>query len=550
MSDALTTVSYDVSAAISALEQLDDKVKQSGKTAEDAFNKGGAASAKYEGEIGGLANQLLSGAGSTAFFANQTLELAGHLGEAAEKAIAFTESIAEQGFGFETAVQKVDEFIARLDSIAKTVQGAIDIGNAAQNAALQRQLFLTSRSQLAAERSAIGAITAEQQGLQIRLSGAKQFYSQLDAIANKSAQTRKEAEDKLNSLVAGTNERRFLASISRFSENAQISKLIDQADRLEKQGGKNNLESAQNLLDKALSKAQDSGQGANVRRVESAFDGLINKRREDAAAADKQATSDKAAADSANKVTAAILAQSQALRTKQTSLQTDIQNSALQRAEDKRKQEDNLRQQAFDTAQRDLRKQLVELDKASQTPTTIFDRAKGLLSNVKEISLPESEFRTQKDNLEQALALRDKIDARIKANPTPAGIKGAAGDQAALKALLEELVDIPNLSGSLQPDVDKLQRSVDLYDKIQKSAEATAAASGRIDGGRPDTLPPVRPNGPVNTNANPVNAAPQNKTVTQNIQVDMNVRGGMIDPETIQQISERVSREIRKGTVN
>lgn len=548
-SNPTTTVVYDVSAAISSLQQLDDKVKGSGKTAQDAFDKAGASSGKFESGITGLTNQITSGAAQTAFYANQTLELANNLGTAAGRALELGQNIAEGGFGFESANKQIDEFIARLDSIGHIVQGAIDIGNAAQNAALERQLFLTSRSQLANERAQVQAIAGEQSALAIRLSANKQYYSELESISKQSAQKRKEAEDSLNSLVTSVNERRFLTSISRFNNNAQISKIIDQSHNLEAAGGKDNLASAENLLNDALKKAQDSGSKANVSRVEEGFNDLIKKRQDDANAAAKQADSDKLSADAAKKVTVEIEAQSAALKDNAAQLQATIQASALKRAEDKRKQQDNERNQAFDRAQLDLRKNLVDLDKIENQPISPASRIPNTAAGViKEIAIPEQELDHQRQVLKEAQALQEQIDAHIKSNPTPAGIQAQAPAQAQLKSLLAELQDIPNLSATLVPDVDKLKKTEDIYERIQKAAEATAAASGRLDGGRPESVQPQPAQGTGNTGAG--NATPAAPRVTnQNIQVDLQVRGGMIDSDTIAQITERVSREIRKGTV-
>lgn len=549
MADESTKVTYDVSQAISAVNKLAETIDNATGRIVDAFEKSETASKRAESGLGNIQQAANDLSGGVLGVATDVGILVGSFIGAVVAGQRLADMVARNTFGFEEAAGQIEDFIRQADKFRDVTQGGRDIGNAATNTQLERQLFLLSRSQQAEIRARAQGLAAEQAANNNKLQAQRQYYSELDSIAQKSANNRQKLEERLSDLVARTNERRFLNSISRFNDNAQISKIIDEAGRLQDKGGDSNLSQAENLLDKALGKAE--GNTANVKRVEEAINSLIRARQREADQAAQANQADEKRAQAAANAVKQTQAETEAIRAKQRALQEQTQNNAVQRADAQRQQQDNRRQQEFDAARLKAQVELAALNRVSQTPVTTGERANasfgGLLGREgNPLLISDAEVQRQRNLVDQITALQDKINNNLQKNPTPQGFQDNIKDITQLQELVEFLAGTDNLSAAFKPDLSRLQQGSKLLDRIRNTMQEISGSSGFLDGRGPERFNPVRPNPAPNPNQGASVPAP--RAVNQNINVDLQVRGGMIDSDTIQQVTERVAREIRKGT--
>src|SRR3990172_9187267 len=101
MPESVTTFTYDVSQAVSALDTLSRKSEEFGKKSEDGFNKAEDSSGGFEtklGNLGSVANELTGGLSGLAV---QSLAVVAGFGAAAIAGEELLNVISEQTFGFE-----------------------------------------------------------------------------------------------------------------------------------------------------------------------------------------------------------------------------------------------------------------------------------------------------------------------------------------------------------------------------------------------------------------------------------------------------------------
>jgi hypothetical protein len=154
-------------------------------------------------------------------------------------------------------------------------------------------------------------------------------------------------------------------------------------------------------------------------------------------------------------------------------------------------------------------------------------------------------FAAQNEKLREGFELAKKIKNAIEVSPSNA--PGQEGNLNKLAEILSTVEGNPNLFDSLVPEKDRLRGVTDELEKqleIVKELQRARAARTAIDAD--NFTPAQRPRVPAPTAGSNQGAA-ATKTTNNQVTVNANVKGGIIDGDVARQLTDIIRREVRRG---
>lgn len=524
--DNATVVTYDVDSAVANLKKLDKAVENSEKNAEEAFDGLEDSSSALDTAIGTALGGLAS-------------SLSGQILPFLE---GLTVAIAENIYGWERASDAINDHIETLERLEKVQGTGTDVLLAQVEAEEQARVLAARQAQVPLQKEN-ASLSIQQATLNQRLSAEKQYYSQLDKIADASVKKRQKLETQLADLLGSIEDRRLKASLSGGTDAFQSNKLVEAADALARSG---EFARAESLLDDALSKAGDNRGITN--QVEQGYDRLaesIKKATKEAAA---QEGADVGRAQSQQQIVAGLQAEVKALKDRQTAVQSQIRESRAEVNDARNDAKEAELAIKLEASQRAVKQQLELVGKQlSENRGQIekyLDAFKGFFSG--DALINNDTIQGQADSINKGIEAADRIAVAFAKAPTTQtaieqqpNIEKLANFVSLLRANDQVIAD------SLKPEVDKLETLLEAIRKVSANVAEQQRATNAVQGAQPAA--PVAPQRPAGAPAGQPQAAAQ-QPVNQQVAVSVNVKGGMIDNATIQQISAIVARNIRAGT--
>lgn len=585
MADVVTKVLYDTDPAVDELTKLDNKLRQSADSAEKSFDKMSKGSKLFE-------QGLSKVSGPAGDFIGKLRNLSAEYGTAGLAAGAVAVSLSAIAAELIDIPELTKDAAAATNALNAAIEQELELLNKLDDLSSARQFrgFTNQERELDQRRINIAerqnAIDEQREVLQTRLSSYRQYYDSIDRRAEESQRTRENLERRLS----GLRESAEVSSVSNLPIGRQVLELINLSQRSSRTG---DLEKAERLLDKAKEVASRTGDqsGFFSRQIGAAESNLVSqiekqinarKREEEAIKAQKKA------AEELIRVTegqdSVLKAEQRGLRRESRDVRRDSREIQLTRAiaQDEDKADDAARSRAAAHQQiinllnteRSLLQQVTDIGK---TAGTVFfgAGASGLTKQIEDVKQTQDLFLRASSRL---------------SNRTTQDDEAGAQDLVKVQQLLGKLQELRaggGLSGALEFNVQNLEKAVEAYGKIldadkllEQSGKSTfkkedeggllrgtEEAEDKLSNARLEAerlrdalqtaadasirINPSIPSAPANAaSPAPANAAsPAVTAVTQQtINVNAEVKGGIIDPETTRIIVGLIQRELRRGT--
>lgn len=575
-----TVVEYDVSQAIAQLNKLDQKVKQSGDVAQKGFNKAEAASEAFERGLGKAAPRLSSFLDEIKGLGASMGPLGVAIGGVGVAVAGLIRELVDIPELMRDTNAQFEAFSAGADNLADLTKNDIDIESALKLDKLNQQLevFKEKLADVADQNAALGR---EREGLQERLSAHEEFYNDITNAARESAREREALEKRVQSI----REKQFLRGIDKLPPEFQVKKLTERAAAATKSG---DFDTAERLLDKAAS-ASDKAGGFGRRNVAEEEERLIKaieasaKAKQQAEAVNKQAQATEKQSIDNLKQEIALLKQRQAeLARQRKEIGAATKRTGLEIG-------DTREDTQFEKGIVDRNLALEKIERIRNEERSTFEKGRDLFKLAGGTGGGQEAQKTMKEVQEI-----EKITNRVVENFSKMTISSdrlALDDIKEIEARVSKLRQDPGTTGAVDFNLERLERftkearNVQLADRDVASTErgadtrlesgaarvdeGTAAAEERLRKAREEAaglanelersgrasqaINPKVPSAPASpaTRSAPAStgasgAGPQ--TTTQNITVNANVKGGIIDAEVTRAITDIVRREIRRGT--
>lgn len=322
MADNATVVTYDISQAMTRLEQLAQKLEDVADRTQDNFDRAEASTGKWEKKLAILSPRLTGILGDVRTLTAGVTDFGIGVGVAGAAAGIAIGAVAAQFIDFNELVK---DSTAQIEAFQDQVSTGFNLRKGAEGVrdAFELEKFDTRlediRDQQAGIAESTAAIGREKAGLEDRLSANKSYYTQLTQLAKSSAREREAIEKRLE----GIQERKFLRGIDKLPVEFQLKKLTDEIGR-RRQGG--DLEGAERLLQQAQSIQDSSGSAFQSRQLADEENKLIE-------ALGKKQTELKSAEDAANKEAEATRNNATALQEQLDLLKATTQELGRQRKE-------------------------------------------------------------------------------------------------------------------------------------------------------------------------------------------------------------------------
>lgn len=571
-----TVVEYDASKAMAEIARLEKRIQElEGKT-KRSFDKMGASSEALEKGLKGLSaptgnlvenvRKLTAGinpmslaigasAGSVAQLLGEIVELPSALRDTEERVKALTDGI-----------QRAAE-IAKAGIKLRASIEAVNIEEKLEAIELRRAGNTEERVE----------VTERRDVLKDKLEAEKEYLNrrkQLVQAANRDI-------SRLEDLATGIRDKRFQRSLEGQDLPQQLDKLLGRAAQLRQAGGQENFQRAERLIDQAAELAAGKGDFRDQSRVAAeegrllqVIDQTVKARREQAGA--------EAAVDRGSKDRIANLEKEIKLLTQRA---TQLRNDNKLLSADASR----TRVAAGDVREREGQEAAIrDRQAALQAAFARFTAQRDALSAARDfgkrgLALTTDFFSDEGINQQQAQVNR----ARALAGGAFGNLqKGTAEGNAKAEQFLQQLNQTitrlesgKGVAGALQFDVNNLKQGADFLKQVieadekfvqsrgsterfslgavneeatryAESLERAAAARERL--ATPVNglgLPPVPVNSPSpGPAALPAPAALPGATQGGNTTVNINVKGGIIDPEVSRAIGDEVRRQLRRGT--
>ena len=514
-----TVVEYDVTRAIQALENLERAQDRIVGSIKDGFAEAGKASERLEEKLeeprGGF-ERLSGSVFVTAAAFNEAISLGSTV---ISTALGIAEGVAEMAFGFETAASDVQEFIDRGNELQEFENLFSSIGDNIRNSFLQRQLrdLGLESAQL---RQQMQALDAQARGL--RAQGVSVTTTVRDAATGATRDvtlTEREAtERRIDSITGATVEtkrklteaEKQIVAAAKASRDEAVAKI--EAEKIVLQ-----TKQAQLRVDR-----QNIALGAEAERRQQQRDEAAREFRESTASA------------------------GQALSLQAGAFEDFI--NALKAPAREIFGDDRLTEQARAAEQigRTIQQRLA----TAQTPGDVLqleefvNRYVNAVQDIRDapgLQLPP----TAETILERLKLAGDEFKEAIGSAAQFTAAGGGTADR-----IEESAGSAIKLSRSMSSITTDSQEQLRAWETIQRLTGQTADNVQRMSAGA--AIAPQAPSGPVTQSqlaaAGLLDDFSRGPATPQNVNVQVDVRGGMIDNETARQFAEIVKRELRRGT--
>jgi len=571
-----TVIEYDASRAMAEISRLENRIKELESKTKRSFDKMGSSSEALEKGLKGInapagsvvenVRKLTAGinpmsiaigasAGAVAQLLGEVVELPAALRSTEERVKALTDGIqraaeiAKAGIRLRASVDAVN-IEERLE--------AIDLRRASNT---EERVEVTERRDVLKEK-----LEAEKEHLNRR--------KQLIQAANRDI-------SRLEDLSTGIRDKRFQRGLEGQGLPKQLDSLLGRAAQLRQRGGQDNLQRAERLIDQASDLAAGKGDVRDVSRVAAeearllqVIDDTIKARREQAGA---ESAVDRASKERISNIEKEI----KALTTRATQLRNDNKLLSAKATVTRVEAGDVREREGQETSIRDR-------EAALQAAFTRFTAQRDAVSSLKDfgkrgLSLSTDIFSDEGIGKQQADVNRAKaLAAGAFGNLQKGTAEGSAQAEQFLQQLNQTITKLESgkgVAGALQFDVTNLKEGAQFLKQVieadekfvqsrgsterfslgavneealryAESLERAAAARERLAGPIPGLgLPPVAPNSPTSAPA-ALSAAPASPGAAQagNTTVNINVKGGIIDPDVSRAIGDEVRRQLRRGT--
>lgn len=577
---AKTVVEYDASQAMGEIARLEKRIQElEGKT-KRSFDKMGSSSEGLEKGIKGLNapagtlvenfRKLTAGitplglaigasAGSVAQLLGEIVELPAALRSTEERVKAFTDGIKE--------MQSIAKAGIRLEASIQAV-----------NIEEQLKALQLRRSDVQDERI---EVTEARDVLKEKLNAEKDYQSQRKSIVQSANRDIARLED----LATGIRDKRFQRSLEGQDLPRQLDQLLGRAAQLRQAGGQENFQRAERLIDQAAELAAGRGDFRDQSRVAAeegrllqTIDSTIKARREQAGA--------EAAVDRASKDRITNLEKEIALLTKRnTTLRNEAKAISAEEVRKRHAAGDVREVEGQRTANRErqdaLQSALARFTARRDLGTAAADATRRVLGAPFDLINKGLGGQTTVDQQAQVNLARQLAGGAFVSlqKSTPEGNQQAVKFLEEMRRVITQLESGQGVAKSLQFDVNNLKEGARFLreaveaderfvqsrgsterfslgavneeaDRYAASLERAAAARERL--ATPVNglgLPPVPVNSPSpGPAALPAPAALPGATQGGNTTVNINVKGGIIDPEVSRAIGDEVRRQLRRGT--
>jgi hypothetical protein len=540
-----TVVTYDVSDAVEKLGVLDKAVAKATDSAEKSFDKLGGASKGIARDLAdmlpksGLVGGAVTFAGAFAAGAAGAIALGKGIG-------TVTAEVLRLATGWESANDEIEDFIRLSHDIDRNTRGTSGIREAAIEGRTQGEI-LRLRKEAEPIRGEQIEVRAAERSASARLDVARDFYRELDRMAQESTRKREQLEDGLKSLVSRTNERRLLRSIEGGSSGFQVNKLIEEANKLKDRG---DFDDAESLLNRALDRA--GGNASAIRVVEEAFDSLIaaqtkgvNQAKAEEAALTARVAGQKAVVDG-------LTVEVQLLKERNAQLAAAVKINRLEQQRVRNAGAEAVNTEQVTQRNKELEQSLQRVGERIDTNRGAFQTFKdafsglatGDLANAVFGAFTGDSFSAQNAKIREGLELAERIQRAIQASPSNA--PGQEGNLNQLAEILSEIEGNPNLFDSLIPEkdrlrgvTDELQKQLEIIKELRRTQNVGTALQG-------ESFNPV-PRPRVPAPATGQGAAAGTRTTNNQVTVNATVKGGIVDGEVARQLTEIIRREVRRG---
>jgi len=571
-----TVIEYDASRAMAEISRLENRIKELESKTKRSFDKMGSSSEALEKGLKGInapagsvvenVRKLTAGinpmsiaigasAGAVAQLLGEVVELPAALRSTEERVKALTDGI-----------QRAAE-IAKAGSRLRASVDAVNIEERLEAIDLRRASNTEERVEVTERRDVLKEkLEAEKEHLNRR--------KQLIQAANRDI-------SRLEDLSTGIRDKRFQRGLEGQGLPKQLDSLLGRAAQLRQRGGQDNLQRAERLIDQASDLAAGKGDVRDVSRVAAeearllqVIDDTIKARREQAGA---ESAVDRASKERISNIEKEI----KALTTRATQLRNDNKLLSAKATVTRVEAGDVREREGQETSIRDR-------EAALQAAFTRFTAQRDAVSSLKDfgkrgLSLSTDIFSDEGIGKQQADVNRAKaLAAGAFGNLQKGTAEGSAQAEQFLQQLNQTITKLESgkgVAGALQFDVTNLKEGAQFLKQVieadekfvqsrgsterfslgavneealryAESLERAAAARERLAGPIPGLgLPPVAPNSPTSAPA-ALSAAPASPGAAQagNTTVNINVKGGIIDPDVSRAIGDEVRRQLRRGT--
>lgn len=534
MAETRLEVTYDVEKALAALQRLQDELRSTGDAASEGFQEAEDAGERFLDGLQGALGRISPAAGRAVGEIRALASAYGVVGVAGAAAGVAIGSIAANLFNLPKFLNDANEDLERLndsfDRLAQIQNNLTDFQFSGRFRQIEeRNRGLDERAIKLAEAREITSIAVEEN--QRRVAIERDAFNQITQAARDSAQQRQTIEEQLTRIL----ERRQARADSALPLGRQFENVLGRARQAREsgdtQGAERFIQQAEQLAEQLGGHAFFTKQiAAEEDKLVSALQQAAAARAQDTAALEKQAAARKKNLDLA-------LQEQETLRGEQRQQTNEFRNIRADRRQnslDARRLQDEQRQIK---AGQQLAASFNQLATNITTVDSGFTELKNRIKNIIELGTGNDVFAEQ-GLLNFAEAQRGKLGTQLASGDT-------VGAATTLQDLERTLAFIASneLSSGLQTTFDRLQQAVEIAKQIPaiQAERELAGASTRIPGQVPFAVAPQPAAQPQTV---------QGGTTTVNENVTVNIRGGMLDDETVRQIGEKLQRQRRQGVSN
>lgn len=580
MATEKTVVEYDASKAIAQIAQLERRILElEGKT-KSSFGKMSSASEGLEKGIKGLNAPAGNLVENFRKLASGVTPLGVAIGAAAGSASQLLGEIVELPAALratEERVKALTDGIERAATIAKAgikLTASIDAVNIAE----QIKAIDLRRADVTEERV---EIQEKRDVLKDKLEVEKAYQAQRKAIAKSASQEIAKLED----IATGIRDKRFQRGVAGQDLPRQLDKLLTGAAQLRQAGGEENFQRANRLIDQAAGLAESKGDHRDLERVISEEGRLLTAIDETVKARGEQARVESTVSKDSHSRVAAIEAEIKALTKLFTARRNENKLLAAESIRKRHAEGDVGEVEGQRSAIRDRQAALAQAHARFTSRRSIGEgfadagrRVLGSPFDLANKALGGQTVVDQQAQVNRAKQLAGGAFGSLQ-KATPEGNAQAEQFLQQLNQTITKLESGQGVAKALKFDVENLKAGVEFLNKVveaddkfvesrgsterfslgavneeadryAESLERAAAARERLAVPVPGLgLPPVAPNAPSAPAQTPTSLpAAQGPTQGGNTTVNINVKGGIIDPEVGRAIGDEVRRQLRRGT--
>lgn len=571
-----TVVEYDASKAMAEINRLEKHVQELESKTKKSFDKMGTSVDGFEKGLKGLNAPAGGLVESFRKMASGVTPLGIAIGSASGSIASLLGDMVDLPAVLRNAEERVKALTDGWERFADVTKSGIKLEASIDAVKIEEQIKAIDlrRADLKEERV---EVTEQRDALKDKLDAEKNYQQQRKSLVKAANRDISRLED----LATGIRDKRFQRGINPDDLPRSLDRLLGRAAQLRQAGGQKNFQRAERLIDQATELAAGKGDHRDVSRVAAEEGRLLQVIDETVKARQGQAAAE-AAVDQAAKTRIANLEREVKLLTERAKTirnETKLLSADATRkgheAGDVREVEGQRtafleRQVALQqalarfTAQRDAVTGLQDFGKRAFSLTTDFFSDDGINKQQAQVNrakqLAAGAFgNLQKGTAEgsqQAVQFLQQLQNTITQLESGKGVAGALKfDVNNLKAgaeFLQKVVDADEKFVQARGSTERFSLGAvnEEADRYAESLERAAAARERL--ATPINglgLPPVAPNSPTSAPVAPsAPAALPAATQAGNTTVNINVKGGIIDPDVSRAIGDEVRRQLRRGT--